>query len=72
MGKITVDPSSLAAAFSSQDTQKEEKEKIKLVLSPRLLPSQEHSVGCSGLSWVPGTSTNGGSFAVPQPNSSSL
>lgn len=45
---------------------------IKMCLSSRLLPSQEHSVGCNGFSWVPGTSSNRGSFAMPQPNSSPL
>lgn len=53
-GKITVDPSFLCSLLLET---LRKKEKFKLVLSPRLLPNQEHSGGWSGLPWVPGSSS---------------
>lgn len=39
--------------------------RIKLVFDTRLLPSQDHSVGCSGCTWVSGSSSVRGSCAMP-------
>lgn len=61
--QITADPSSPSILFSSQETRNEENEKIKLVFV--VFPCQEHSVGCSGHSWLSGSSSNGGSCAMP-------